>query len=245
MTDESTLWASAEAWPKYPVMTVSGVAVSRDLAREIIRRIDVTFQGYGPPTNDEYWKDEFHRRLRMPRWSPEDTDPLSSEKTRTAFEAWRRDWAVIPLDYTYTDWVSSACGDGPSGWIHPSGRIGYEDHVASKNPTPEELVAEWRLIADTFPQLSLAVWFSTVSGGVSEDPGPLMQLQVRDGCVVVVPRDQTVNTENHDPVLRGPWRPSDNEMLRDPRWARGCPESWIDEWEKKAQEIAWTNGRTT
>lgn len=244
--DESKLWAPREDWSKYPIMTVTGIAVSRDLAREIIRRIDVTFQGSGPPTDDEYWKDEFHRRLRMPRWSKGGMfcDDTSSTVAR-AFEEWRRDWGVIPLDYIYTDWVSSNSVEGPSGWVHPTGRIGYRDQVAGKDPAPEELVTEWRLIADAFPDLYLAVSFST-SAQHECDPEPLMQLQVGQGKVRVVPLDEPLNTLGHDRVLRGPWRPADDHnVLLDPRWSRGCPESWIDEWERKAQEIAWTKGRTT
>lgn len=247
MTDESKSWAPTEAWPRYPIMTVTGIAVSRDLAREIIRRIDVTFQGSGPPTDDEYWKDEFHRRLKMPR-RPRDLGFWDEERETIyrAFEEWRRDWGVIPLDAIYTDWISSPGGEGPSGWVHPGGRIGFQDHVSEKNPTPEGLLAEWRLVAAAFPVLSLSVSFSTSGAAQAVDPMPLMQLRVRDGGVIVVPRDQPLDTVGYDRILpSGPWRPSDPEMLRDPRWSRGCPESWIDEWERKAQEIAWAKGRTT
>ena len=253
MTDESKLWAPTEAWPRYPIMTVTGIAVSRDLAREIIRRIDVTFQGSGPPTDDEYWKDEFHRRLKMPR-CPDYVGDMRGKlaiqedifRVQERFEEWRRDWGVIPLDAIYTDWISSPGGEGPSGWVHPGGRIGFQDHVSEKNPTPEGLLAEWRLVAAAFPALSLSVSFGTSGAAHAVDPIPLMQLRVRDGGVTVVPRDQALDTVGHDRILpSGPWRPSDPEMLRDPRWSRGCPESWIDEWERKAQEIAWAKGRTT
>jgi len=117
--------------PKWPQHYVTGVPVTVEQAKEIIRRTDTFFEGGGYGGNNH----KFNRRIRTLLGMPPDfmDEPKKQETPEETAAYWvRRDqmhqafrerWRPVSTEYVHNSWVSCAFIGGPHGWCHPDGQI--------------------------------------------------------------------------------------------------------------------------
>lgn len=174
--------------PKWPQMIVTGTPVTKEQALEIIRRTDIFF--LMPHGNDREFIKEASRLLGIPQ-RPNPRFLATETLYDSAFDSywerlqkWRKSWGTIRTEYVYNDWVSSSYVDGPNGWCHPDGTIGFARNVG-KYPSVEDIRREWGLIAEAFPFLELEV---TLMDGewCEEDTSPIVSMLIRNGEVELV-----------------------------------------------------------
>jgi len=237
--------------PKWPQMIVSGVSVTPEQAKEIIRRTDNFFtSGYGG--NDHEYDFGVKILLGMPVYQRNDGYcrnretarkygidlPVQPEKYMEVIEAeikWREEWGCLHTNYVRNAWVSSSFIFGPHGWCHPDGQIGYIDNVG-KWPSVEEILEDWKLLAAAFPFLDIAV---TLMDGEESENGknPVVGIRVENGEAVLV--EPEVTTEYHlrghkdiPHIDRGEHR--FGEIFGNPRHREhGLPGEWFLEWAEK------------
>lgn len=173
--------------PKWPQMYTTGVPVTIDQAKDIIRRTD-RFLVNGSGGNDYAWDRRLAERLRMPHfmdWNRDRSKPIDWARLHLETEAWRARFGSILTEYVHNDWISCSFIGGPHGWCSPSGRIAFSDNVG-KWPSVRDVLTDWTLIAEAFPYLDLAA--TLMSGEGCEDGiQPVVTILVRNGVASVVP----------------------------------------------------------
>ncbi len=238
--------------PKWPQMIVTGKAVTTDQACEIIRKTDLFFEIFAGNNQEEL--DLLSRRLRIPCLSqlvfPRDIFKLYGSR-----ETWRSVWGSLPTSYVQNSWISD--NGPPYGWCRPDGKIQYTGNIG-KWPEIEEVVEDWRRLANGFPYLHLVA--TLMSGGSWEDSTrPLLSILVEAGHIQTVtgslefhPDREQVQTEAQaeaqaeasegwrgDGLLYGSkayWHTlytSDRSALNR-RIPAVIPEEWIALWEQRA-----------
>jgi hypothetical protein len=215
--------------PKWPAMFVSGKTVTKEQAKEIIRRTDNFFyQGvlFGFHKNDPGAAILSKFGLPNAYNLPVDTGDQGP---------WFKEWGTIECDYIANDWVDSSYIGGPKGWCSPDGTISYFLNVG-KWPEVSELFKDWKRVAEAFPFLDLTVTFGSEEYCV-ENNTPILQFVVKDGEVTIrnPPSDfqfpnfameKAAFNENLDNFIEGavPSR-------------CGVPSAWLDEWAEKSKGI--------
>jgi hypothetical protein len=232
---------SERGLPKWPQMLTSGMPVSIDQAREIIRRTDGFFRR-GCGGNDHAFNQDLARRLRMPEDLAEPPPSWTWDDYFGKRDRWREFWGFIDTEYVSNNWISSAYILGPHGWCWPDGRISYEDNVG-KWPSVDDVARDWAEIAQAFPFLDLA---ATLMSGEHCQDGivPVATIVVRDGGATALdgslehharfpaPHRRTDDEEDSAYLLR---HRSGVDLLRSEHGP--IPESWFDEWEATAARI--------
>src|ERR1700744_2685877 len=124
------------ALPKWPRMKVTGRPVTVEQAKEIIRRTDhffIWFQG-----NDREHIAWVCKQLGiplLPEFPFTNDESVLADFRRESFavhrqlDAWRERWAYVHTEYVTNEWISTTFVDGPHGWCHPDGSIGFADYV--------------------------------------------------------------------------------------------------------------------
>jgi hypothetical protein len=197
--------------PKWPQMVVTGERVDMKQAKEIIRRTDSFFTcGYGG--NDQDFDAEIANLLKIPHVNTygDKKNPYAQHEGESFHDFWERcdkwkaDWGCLETQYVRNSWISSSFVGGPSGWCHPTGRIGHVDNVG-KWPSCEDVRDDWKIIAEAFPFLKVGV---TLHSGESCEDGiePVCSLMVEAGTVIPVnPANVNVH-EGHEEAQRAPGR---------------------------------------
>ena len=236
--------------PKWPRHYVTGVPMTVEQAKEIIRRTDSFFvHGYGG-NNHEY--DRWVRKtLSMPPgWNDRPSRPYPKEDAPQAeknadlaarraenaedqrlTEGWEKRWHPLSTQYIHNSWVSNAFIGGPHGWCHPDGQIGFVDNVG-KWPSVEAIFEDWKVLAEAFPFIEIA---ATLFDGESCEAGtrPIVSMVVRESKVTLVdPADVNVH-EKHPKALRRAdgavdatveFISSMNTVWRE----QGLPDGWVE-----------------
>lgn len=242
--------------PKWPKHVVTGKPVTVEQAKEIIRRTDSFFtNGYGGNNRDfERWArkllgmpfDQFDRpRTTLKADASEAEQAAERDRWRALTAEWRAQsdefdarWQPVRTEYVRNTWAASSFIFGPFGWCHPDGQIGYIDNVG-KWPSIEDVLADWTLLAATFPFLDVGA--TLYSGESCEDPiTPVVSFIVRDGTARVVdPLTHNVHA-GHPPATRRADSSEDgtaaivNAIAQDFfRNEQGLPMSWFEEWAVK------------
>jgi hypothetical protein len=225
--------------PKWPQMYTTGVSVTPEQAKEIIRRTD-RFFFYASGGNNQRWADQIIKKLGFPSmYLPNGEHDNSYSKKLTKFHD---RWGFVETDYAFNDWISCAYVFGPHGWMHPNGRIGFGDNVG-KWPSVQDVLDDWEKLAEAFPFLNVGV---TLMSGESceEDIKKVVSIKVADGLAVLIdPSKENVHA-NHEPFA-GRSGHEENEYfskLGSGNLDReiGIPKSWIDDW---ANEFNLNNGK--
>lgn len=199
--------------PKWPKMLVTGEPVTVEQAKEIIRRTDQTF-AYITPGNDRAFS----------KWVFQTVGAPFSEPFSAPFhvqDRWRTDWGFITTSYVHNDWITCSYIDGPHGWCHPDGQIGFVDNIG-KWPSVGEVVDDWRTLQAVFPFLKVGV---TLYSGewCEEDIHPLVSFQVGPwGVETVDPKEVNVH-EGHPEATRAPVGCGLHSNCAIPR-------EWIEDW---------------
>ena len=208
----------------YAPLIVTGLPVDPSVARHLIGRLDHFFVR---PAHGG--RDPFPNQLRAALGLPLDHSPAAY----AAQEAWRAGWGYLATEYLATDWVYSGYIDGPHGWIHPSGRIGYVDGVG-KHPRAESLAAEWAGLAARYPTLELDITLRRQP----DDPGSpaVIGLRVRRGTLEVCDPATTPLHHGHPPAQRTDagthnWTEADGIDGIAPC---GIPADWVTAWAAEA-----------
>ena len=219
--------------PKWPQMYTTGKPVTVEQAKEIIRRTDSLFVHfyYG---NDKEFVRRVVSRLKVPlildygtRKSSEDLEFLYQEQDRFA-----KGWGTILTEYVINQWLSCNYVEGPYGWCHPDGKIGFIDNVG-KWPAVFSVYSDWVRIARAFPFLEIDV---SLKGGEScqEDMETVVGFRIRNESVRLAHPDSGLH-EGHEPAARGNMRDGMSEADWSPLrrgQERGIPLSWISDWEQ-------------
>lgn len=228
--------------PKWPQMYTTGKPVTLEQAKEIIRRTDTFFHWPEYAGNDRAYAQRVIAALKVPIFEQRHDGDISGLNEHWKLEeAWRARWGYIHTEYVSNSWLACAFIFGPHGWCHPDGSIGFIDNIG-KWPSCEEVIDEWRLIAEAFPFLHIDV---TLMSGEECDSNivPVFGLTVR-GTVVEACDPQLLHKEHPKPCrFRADMSDEDcirarfGEGFHDNRSERGIPWSWIEQWAKLPQLI--------
>jgi hypothetical protein len=224
--------------PKWPRHYVTGMPVSVEQAKEIIRRTDLFFT-CGLGGNDRKYDSWVKSSLGMVEDDdkrPTDDDRLEEYFTeRTAREeAWRANWGTIQTAYVHNSWVSSCYADGPFGWCRPDGQIGFDGNIG-KRPDVPDVLADWTALARAFPFLEIGA--TLYSGEIGNDEtDPVASFAVKSGAVELVDPAH-INVHRDHPI------PGSTEfnfgvimaalVRNNYQHEHGLPHFWIEEWSKR------------
>lgn len=228
--------------PKWPQMVVTGVPVTVEQAKEIIRRTDLFFQhGYGG--NDHKYNLVVKLLLGMPVYKRKHSldsmvatdlgiDLPEAEDWKQVYQAenlWRARWGVVDTSYVNNCWLSSAFIFGPHGWCHPDGQIGYLDNVG-KWPSVEEVFNDWQVLAQAFPYLDVGV--TLMSGeGCEDNIEPVVSMIVKGGEVTLVEPGDHVHEGHVQPHIDRGFEGAAADLSKPPRLREhGIPNEWLLEW---------------
>lgn len=182
--------------PKWAELLVVGEPVGPGLAYDIIFRTCRLSRTY---CNDEKWMRGFHKLIYgidMPEHLANPTlddyfmDVYETKLGKTTDKFTNAEWEKVYADCTSLrmkldakikpldiDWISndqlaSCYIYGPKGWVDWNGVVGNEGNTYNlgKRPTVEGILRDWKLIARTYPQLTLRAWvFSHQHDSVLEE----------------------------------------------------------------------------
>lgn len=210
--------------PKWPQMIVAGKGVTRDQAKEIIRRTDRFFvSGHGG--NDHAWDKALADRCCMPHYFSWIRDEkIDWQKRGRQEEVWHRLWGSVQTEYVKNYWISASLVSGPQGWCSPSGAISYGYNVG-KWPSVEDVEADWQKLAQAFPFLDLTA--TLMSAEYCEDANPVVTIRVRQGEVTLEDPgevDRTVYAIDYEKI--------GEHLIMPPRYREHgpIPQAWYDEW---------------
>jgi hypothetical protein len=214
--------------PKWPQMVVTGKTVTETQAKEIIRRTDRFFSGFSGGNNHK-WQERIRKVFGMP-----DAPMGYDVETYRKQYAWLRDfherWGYIDTNYVDNSWISCAFIYGAHGWMHPDGKIGFSDNVG-KWPSVEEVVDDWKKIAEAFPFLDIGVTLMSEESCIEEGKVPLVSISIKDGNVSLVdPKKENVHFGH--PMDSFPNRDLQELSSRflSNEAECGIHKEWIDDW---------------
>ena len=211
--------------PKWPQMRVTGIPVTPERAKEIIRRTDQFFSYPSYAGNDKDWRDCVCRVLRIPLEGDDDKNWATRHKE---LDAWKKKWGYLETAYVRNDWIASSFAGGPHGWCSPEGVIGFI-HNVGKWPRVEDLLKDWAKLAKAFPFLDLGATF--MSGESCEDDlQPIVSIRVKRGTALLTD-PATTNVHESHPVLDL----TDPEFDLCNRVECGIPKYWITDWGRGRQ----------
>lgn len=223
--------------PKWPQMYVTGVPVTVEQAKEIIRRTDTFFSlGYGG-NNRQYdaWVRETLDMPPSPFGLPFDADGVAARQAAREKEiAFEARWNPLRTSYVHNSWVSSSFIGGPHGWCHPDGAIGFVDNVG-KWPSVSDIEEAWAALAAAFPFIDVAVTLYDREA-TEEGNEPVVSMVIKGGKVELLDPTTVDVHATHSPASRragGSSTSAAEEFMaqfHNPRREQGLPDSWILEW---------------
>jgi hypothetical protein len=240
--------------PKWPQHYVTGVPVTVEQAKEIIRRTD-TFFSAGYDGNNHQYNRWVRKTLGMPpsSWDrphrpwPKDDAPQAEKdadkkirqeewaEERRLQDEFERRWHPLSTSYVHNSWVSCSYIGGPHGWMHPDGQIGFIDNVG-KHPSVQDIYEDWQILAEAFSFIDVGV--SLYDGEWSEEGiEKVVSMRVQDGKVWLVEPTVDVHLGHPEATRRaGALTDTTSEFIAswgNSRREQGLPDSWIHEWARK------------
>ena len=137
---------------KWPQCVIVGKKVTIDQAKEILRRCDLFFYGYG--SNQVKYDKKLWKLIKFPEEYSEGEDFQTSIKS---LRDWQDKYGMLDLEYLTTDTISTCFIGGLHGWCNPNGDIFFNDNIG-KWPTWEEVHEDCATIAKAFPFLDMQVY---------------------------------------------------------------------------------------
>ena len=163
--------------PKWPAFVVSGKAVTKEQAAEIIVRTD----GWHLSGNDQQWSDSIHKMIGV------ETDDHGWAKKWEDMDKFREAHGVLSnLEYLGNRRIYSAWIGGSHGWCDWDGSLFTREYNIGKWPEVEAVYNEWAEIATAFPYLDLRC--QLYNGETSEDVPIVLVVEyvIKEGEVTVV-----------------------------------------------------------
>jgi len=176
--------------PKWPQMIVTGIPVTEDQAKDIIFKTDdflSDFDDYAGGNNRTFTK-LYQDAAGISEIVKEYSKSFSSSLKRYSElceynDSIREKLGFIKTEYVHNDWASSCFAFGPHGWMNPDGNILFNDNVG-KWPSVEDIYNEWKMIAEAFTFLEIAV--TLMSGERSEEnTNPIVSFIISNGKVSI------------------------------------------------------------
>lgn len=174
--------------PKWPGFIVTGKAVTKEQAMEIIIRTT----GMCFSSNDRQFEKLLYNFLGIkvdkdsyfrPEW--EDVEKIETELGSIRVKNNNTGGDITRIEYCDNHRVLSCWIGGPHGWIDWNGKVGCDNYNIGKWPNAEVVQAEWKAIAKAFPYLDLKC--QLLSGETCEDNlFPVIQYNISKGKVKVV-----------------------------------------------------------
>lgn len=182
--------------PKWPGLVVQGEPVTHDQAAQIIVRTD----RWDMCCNDRPWIQAVAQTLGA---TYKDRYPHVQEDMADCLKP----YGILDLQYLHNEHIMSAYIGGPHGWCDWKGNIGCSGYNIGKYPSAEEVLEEWKIIAQAFPFLNLRcqLWNCEIyeRDGFSETSAePVIEYVVEQGTVS--PKKPTEILEFHHPAFRMP-----------------------------------------
>lgn len=204
---------------KWPRLLVQGKSVTPEQAKEIIVR---TSSWYLCSNSDAY-EAEIYKIMGV-----EYDDFRPNYEQIEDFESRHR---VLALDYLTNHWVLSSWIGGPHGWCNPNGSIFTNTYNIGKWPEFDEVLKDWKLIAEAFPYLDIK---SELVNNEGEDDVSAVGFIVKDGTVEVYePTDKIL------PIVDAPMNPG--IFMRCNSSSKFSYEAGVDlDWVKSALDITST-----
>lgn len=206
---------------KYPIVVAVGDPLTREQTNEVMLR---TNRWHILSCNDNPWNDMVACILGL-------DDQLNANLREYANGSLDWDWCyawdlieafggsigALKLFALDNESIMTSCADGPCGWLDWSGQIRARYSEGSKWTTPEEVEADWRDIAETFPFLRLRA--QLLSGGYC---AALPEGTVGAEWIIA---NGTVTRVEH----------SGKPLIRSERWWQKPPSRWyeFDWWDWK------------
>jgi hypothetical protein len=101
----------------------------------------------------------------------------------------KKQLGILDLEYLQNYQIASSYLSGPHGWCSWTGVICCDGYGIGKWPTVEEVLVEWKLIANTWPFLNLKCQLLSNENNDSSSK-PLIQYIVKNGEVSLsLPKD--------------------------------------------------------
>lgn len=139
--------------PKWPQFLLSGCAISKECALEIIRRTDTYFDYPEHAGNNHEFAKRAIELFRYPQ-REEGAKPETFTDHYKRCEAWRAAWGLVHTSYVHNSWIACSFIGGPHGWCHPTGRLHFV-HNLGKYPSVGDVLEDLRTIAEHFPILHM------------------------------------------------------------------------------------------
>lgn len=195
--------------PKWPAFIVVGENVTPQQAMEIIIRTGDMWFG----TNDKDWERQLYKAAGIQI----ETESNYLRPVWVSVQRARDKYGVLDLEYLKNDQVASCYVGGPKGWCDWHGIIGCNSFNIGKWPGSHDVLNEWKLIAETFPFLTLHC--QLLSGEQCEEGiYPLVEYFVREGKVMIRKAEE-------DSLIDFPQKLGQQEMIErftNPHAERGC-----------------------
>jgi hypothetical protein len=156
--------------PKWPSCVVVGENVTEEQGLEICLRTSSLYIS----CNDGEWENLVIDLLGIKK-DGNFLDYDSADEVEAKYK-------VLRLEYLDNDRIASAYIHGPNGWCDWSGNIGLTNKNIGKWPSTEEVLEEWKLIAKTFPFLTLSCQLYDKEH-CEEGGKPLIQYDIKNGEV--------------------------------------------------------------
>ena len=197
--------------PKWPALIVQGEKITPEQAAEIIIRT-----GGGFSCNDRRFTNACESLVYEVEIPEEEMDryDAASDVIKQKLNIGEKDWMKVfdykeekqrelgimaDLCYLNNQRVCSSWVGGPYGWCNWDGAIGTSNYNIGKWPSVEEVYNEWKIIAKTFPFLSLRCQLANHEASETEDvgnPRPVIEYIIKGGKVkMVLPKDYIVVPE--------------------------------------------------
>ncbi len=169
--------------PKWCQCFIYGKPVSKEVASDVILRTDSFFLGNGG-NNDDFNKKAWDLLgLDVYNDRADFSNSKAWEKHEERTEEIYHKLTIPTLCYLRNDWLSCAFVEGPHGWMHPDGKIGFCDNIG-KWPSVEQVWEELKSITATWKELDL---YATLMNGedCEDNTKPVVTLHAKGGKVRV------------------------------------------------------------
>lgn len=142
---------------KWPQCVIIGKRVTKEQARDIIRKTDYFFSYKYILGNDTEFVKELRTWMGMPPVWEYGLGQETFYDMNKNLEEWKRKEGILQLNHFNNDWISSSYVGGPSGWCHVNGVIGSNKNIG-KWPSWEEVYDDLKTLGKEFPFLDITAY---------------------------------------------------------------------------------------
>jgi len=171
---------------KWPQLLVSDSKVSKDLAAEIIIRTSGLYASCNDHLFEHEVRSAFGLNVILYDYNPKETNRDRIKKINEIYKQEalvKQELNILDLEYLHNSQIVSSYIGGPHGWINWDGDIGCYEFIIGKWPSHEKVLQEWKLIANTWPELDFR---SQLIPDEGECDSPVVEYIIKNGTVKVI-----------------------------------------------------------